>query len=153
MLLGVYGPQVEADREELWSEFFDIKKNWNVPWCVTGEFNVTRFVEEQNRGGTLTPAMLRFSEWFDQENLLDMPPNLACTWTNMRESPSLAKLDRILICPHWVEAFPRCSVQGLPRIIGTGRSSQLITTGATLKTPRASSDETKATPFRLESTD
>ncbi|KAK1310058.1 hypothetical protein QJS10_CPA08g01031 [Acorus calamus] len=137
ILSGVYGPLVDTEREVLWAELSEIKANWNAPWCVMGDFNVTRFVEERNRGGTLSPAMMRFSEWLDQENLLDMPtPNVAFTWSNMREVPTLAKLDRVLICPDWEEAFPRCSVQGLPRITSDHTPLLLISSDASLKTPQ-----------------
>ncbi|KAK1259135.1 hypothetical protein QJS04_geneDACA017953 [Acorus gramineus] len=53
-------------------------------WCVAGDFNVTRFVEDRNRAGMGTSAMDKFSEWIDMEGLLDLPiSNYAYTWSNM----------------------------------------------------------------------
>ncbi|KAK1293019.1 hypothetical protein QJS10_CPB17g00832 [Acorus calamus] len=61
-------------------------------------------------------AMNRFSEWIDEEGLLDLPlANHAYTWSNMRADPTLVRLDRVLICPDWEERFPLCSASGLPR--------------------------------------
>ncbi|KAK1302387.1 hypothetical protein QJS10_CPB12g00586 [Acorus calamus] len=61
--------------------------------------------------------MERFNEWVDQEGLLDLPiANQAYTWSNMRATPSLARLDRIFICPEWEDLLPNVEVSGLPRI-------------------------------------
>ncbi|KAK1292074.1 hypothetical protein QJS10_CPB17g00140 [Acorus calamus] len=117
ILSNVYGPHDEEARERLWEELTDIKSRWNVPWCILGDFNVTRFGGERNRAGVVSSSMEIFSEWIDSEGLLDLPiENHAFTWSNMRDSPSMAKLDRFLICAEWEEMFPRCAVRGLPRI-------------------------------------
>ncbi|KAK1312839.1 hypothetical protein QJS10_CPA07g00752 [Acorus calamus] len=34
-----------------------------------GDFNVTRFVEDQNRAGSITQAMTDFSEWIESEDI------------------------------------------------------------------------------------
>ncbi|KAK1259851.1 hypothetical protein QJS04_geneDACA017941 [Acorus gramineus] len=64
-----------------------------------------------------TSAMDKFSEWIDMEGLLDLPiSNHAYTWSNMQDTPTLAKLDCILLSEDWEDVFPHCAVQGLPRI-------------------------------------
>ncbi|KAK1289728.1 hypothetical protein QJS10_CPB18g00243 [Acorus calamus] len=105
--------------EELWTELSSIKEEWQAPWwwCLTGDFNIICFVDERNRGGPFSNAMMRFSEWVDMEGLLDLPtPNLTYTWSNFRGAPSLAKLDRFLVCSEWEEVFPGCKARGLPRV-------------------------------------
>ncbi|KAK1318217.1 hypothetical protein QJS10_CPB04g01551 [Acorus calamus] len=62
------------------------------------------------------PVMARFNEWLDEEGLIDLPiPNHKFTWSNMREDPAMAKLDRVVVDGEWEERFPCCSVLGLPR--------------------------------------
>ncbi|KAK1277142.1 hypothetical protein QJS04_geneDACA020839 [Acorus gramineus] len=81
MLSGVYGPHDDSEREALWSELSMIRTTWDVPWCVVGDFNVTRFASDRNREAPNTTAMHRFSEWIDNEGLLDLPlSNQAFTW-------------------------------------------------------------------------
>ncbi|KAK1289248.1 hypothetical protein QJS10_CPB18g00706 [Acorus calamus] len=96
----VYEPQTSVERVELWAELSMVRASWNAPWCILGDFNVTRFIEDRNRGDTVKPDMELFSDWIAREGLLDIPiPNLAYTWSNMREVPSMAKLNRFLVCP------------------------------------------------------
>ncbi|KAK1260931.1 hypothetical protein QJS04_geneDACA013389 [Acorus gramineus] len=82
-----------------------------------GDFNVTRFVEERNRPGPMSHGMTSFSNWIEGEGLLDVPiSNHAFTWSNLRESPALARLDRILLSAEWESHFSRCLAEGLPQV-------------------------------------
>ncbi|KAK1283687.1 hypothetical protein QJS10_CPB21g01504 [Acorus calamus] len=64
---------------------------------------------DRNRGGSITVGMEAFSHWIAQEGILDIPlSNLRYTWSNLREVPSLAKLDRVLVTQPaslWVRTF------------------------------------------------
>ncbi|KAK1291915.1 hypothetical protein QJS10_CPB17g00785 [Acorus calamus] len=114
----VYGPHATGERKIMWEELSTVRATWNTPWCILGDFNITRFSEERNADTGVTQDMERFSDWINLEGLLELPlANLAFTWSNMREAPSMAKLDRFLICTEWDEAFPECEVMGLPRSI------------------------------------
>ncbi|KAK1289091.1 hypothetical protein QJS10_CPB18g00678 [Acorus calamus] len=99
----VYGPCEDSSRHVLWEELSQVKAVHGLPWCVLGDFNVTRFVEDRNR--------------IAEEGLVDLPiANQNFTWSNLREVPALARLDRVLIDAEWEEAFPLCRLSGLPRI-------------------------------------
>ncbi|KAK1286245.1 hypothetical protein QJS10_CPB20g00695 [Acorus calamus] len=41
-----------------------------------GDFNITRFVEDQNRAGSITQAMTDFSEWIESEEAKGNPEGL-----------------------------------------------------------------------------
>ncbi|KAK1313371.1 hypothetical protein QJS10_CPA06g01149 [Acorus calamus] len=108
---------------------------WNSPWLVVGDFNVTRFPEDRNRPGQITPGMAGFSSWIDGEGLIDIPTrNQAFTWSNLREIPSLARLDRILLDAEWEAQFPRCEVVALPRVV-SDHVPLLLTGGGESYTP------------------
>ncbi|KAK1276479.1 hypothetical protein QJS04_geneDACA020812 [Acorus gramineus] len=112
----VYGPHEASHREGMWEELSAVRAGWDAPWCILGDFNITRFSEDRNTEVGVLQDMEWFNEWIDQEGQLDLPlANLAFTWSNMRGTPSLAKLDRFLICSDWEEAVPDCGVIGLPR--------------------------------------
>ncbi|KAK1294355.1 hypothetical protein QJS10_CPA16g00524 [Acorus calamus] len=116
ILSNTYGPHESVEREEMWGELSAVREAWEAPWCVLGDFNVTRYPEDRNRVSYMTPDMQRFSEWIAQEGLLDIPiSNLMFTWSNMRDSPSMAKLDRFLVCPDWEDVLPGSSAIGLAR--------------------------------------
>ncbi|KAK1303617.1 hypothetical protein QJS10_CPB11g00821 [Acorus calamus] len=128
VLSGVYGPNADAERESFWQELSGVKAGWNLPWCLMGDFNITRFIEDRNREGVITGHMARFSEWIAAEGLSDISLSNHCyTWSNMRAAPSLARLDRILIDDRWEDNFPSCSLRGLPRV--TSDHSPLLFVG------------------------
>ncbi|KAK1297873.1 hypothetical protein QJS10_CPB14g00976 [Acorus calamus] len=114
----VYGPNDDALRPRLWGELSAVRADCSLPWCVLGDFNVTRFVEDRNRQGSISPAMASFSDWIAQEGLIDIPlANQGFTWSSLRDAPALAKLDRVLVDRTWEEAHPTCDLKGLPRVL------------------------------------
>jgi hypothetical protein len=42
-VVGVYGPNYDCDRRFLGNELAGLLNWWNLPWCIGGDFNVTRF--------------------------------------------------------------------------------------------------------------
>ncbi|KAK1288910.1 hypothetical protein QJS10_CPB19g00866 [Acorus calamus] len=115
---GIYGPQEDGERLLLWEELSAIKARWNVPTALMGDFNIVRRAEERNHHGQTTPAMEIFFDWIEEEGLMDLPiPNHKFTWSNLRDLPSMARLDRVLINDEWEASFPGCHVRGLPRTV------------------------------------
>ena len=43
MFIGVYGPMLNEEKENVWNELGAIRGLWNDPWCVGKDFNVIRF--------------------------------------------------------------------------------------------------------------
>ncbi|KAK1299875.1 hypothetical protein QJS10_CPB13g01130 [Acorus calamus] len=106
----VYGPHDDGPREGLWGELSAVRAVWSLPWLVMGDFNVTHFPEDRNRQGPTDVGMANFSSWINDEGLIDIPPcNVAYTWINLRENPSLAHLDRVLLDAEWEARFPGCA--------------------------------------------
>ena len=73
----IYGPNLDGLRSVLWGELVDVRQHWNVPWCAIGDFNVVRFPSKRLGCMSFSPAMMEFSDWIDQLNLVDLPP---CRW-------------------------------------------------------------------------
>jgi exonuclease III len=44
---GVYGPNDDRDRRELWDELAGLMSWWEIPWLIGGDFNVVRFPSER----------------------------------------------------------------------------------------------------------
>ena len=49
MFTGVYGPVCNRDKEDFLEELGSIKGLWIDPWCVGGDFNMVRYLEERGR--------------------------------------------------------------------------------------------------------
>ena len=49
----VYGPIMGGVREDFWEELGAIRGLWTEPWCIGGDFNVTKFPGESNKGGEI----------------------------------------------------------------------------------------------------
>jgi hypothetical protein len=43
---GVYDPNSHRDRGLIWDELAGLLSWWDLPWCIGGNFNVTRFPSE-----------------------------------------------------------------------------------------------------------
>jgi hypothetical protein len=61
--LQVCGPNFDRDRRLLWDELAGVLSLWDVPWCVGGDFNVTRFPSERLGTASLDSAMMELSEF------------------------------------------------------------------------------------------
>ena len=70
---GVYGPTLRRYREFFWEELGVIRRLWNDPWCIGGDFNMIRFLNECRRGRRVSSSMRRFLEVVDDLDLRDLP--------------------------------------------------------------------------------
>ncbi|RVX11480.1 hypothetical protein CK203_015924 [Vitis vinifera] len=77
------------------------------PWCIGGDFNVTRFPSEHSRGGRLVAAMRRFSKVIDDLALRDLP--LQGDVGGMRRGPMPFRFENM-----WLkeEGFEEREIQG-----------------------------------------
>ena len=53
---GVYDPNDNNVRGQMWDELIGIQQYWDVPWCYIGDFNIVRFPRERLGGSHLTLA-------------------------------------------------------------------------------------------------
>ncbi|KAF5457277.1 hypothetical protein F2P56_021390, partial [Juglans regia] len=71
--VGCYGPNRDCDRRRLWEELAGIHSLWDVPWCMGGDFNITRFPSERSGHCQHSRAMEEFSEFIFDLDLMDLP--------------------------------------------------------------------------------
>ena len=85
-------------RSPSFEELVTFMSNWDIPWCLGGDFNVVRFPFERSTGGRLTSVRIEFSDFIDSCNLID--PALEggrFTWSSHKEVPVLSRIDRFLL--------------------------------------------------------
>ena len=81
-----------------------------------GDFNVTIFPSESNKGGKVTPAMRRFAEVIDDLGVRDMPlQGGPLSWSGGNNGQVMFRIDRFLVSGDWENYFSRVIQSTLPR--------------------------------------
>ncbi|KAL4625272.1 hypothetical protein ACB092_05G013600 [Castanea dentata] len=115
---GVYGPNDNGQRPNLWGELSQVRARWPVAWCLVGDFNIIRFPSERLGCETFSPAMLAFSDFIENNSLVDLPlEGASFTWFRDSGLPSMSRIDRALVSLDWEEHFENVSQRVLPRIL------------------------------------
>ena len=103
---GVYGPNDNIVRGQMWDELVGIQQYWNVPWCCIGDFNIVHFPSEQLGNSRLTPTMEQFSEFIEDLNLIDLPlEGGSYTWSSSLDQPLMSRIDKVLVSHDWEEHY------------------------------------------------
>jgi exonuclease III len=112
---GVYGPSTTILKDDFFGELLDIKPVQNIPWVLCGDFNVTLAPDERNTTSQNWRGMFNFADLINNLDLIDLPLNgRRFTWSNERDDPTMAKLDRFLISTYWNSIMPNLTQRALP---------------------------------------
>jgi hypothetical protein len=115
---GVYGPQSNKERLLKWEELVGLTSWWGSPWCIEGDFNVTRFPSDAQVGSTLLQQCRGSQILYHLLDLMDPPLERGrFTCSNSREIESMTRLDRFLFSPYWEDQFPTITQRRLPRLL------------------------------------
>ncbi|XP_075645334.1 uncharacterized protein LOC142616347 [Castanea sativa] len=114
----VYGPNDNGQRPNLWGELSQVRARWPVAWCLVGDFNIIRYPSERLGCETFSPAMLAFSDFIENNYLVDLPlEGASFTWFRDSGLPSMSRIDRALVSLDWEEHFEYVSQRVLPRVL------------------------------------
>ncbi|XP_077215839.1 uncharacterized protein LOC143850475 [Tasmannia lanceolata] len=116
-LTTIYAHNYYISRRALWSNLETLEPQINLPWLLTGDFNVVRFANERigNTNHHLN-EMEEFNECISNCDLSDLRSNNQ-SWTlhnRSSENRKLAKLDRSLVNDLWLHHFPLPFAEFLP---------------------------------------
>uniref|UniRef100_A0A2N9HVH9 Elongation factor P C-terminal domain-containing protein n=1 Tax=Fagus sylvatica TaxID=28930 RepID=A0A2N9HVH9_FAGSY len=115
---GVYGPNINRERNTMWEELAGVVTWWGVPWVVGGDFNAIRFPSERLGASHFTSSMHAFSDFITSCRLRDLPLEGGLfTWSNNRENAVMSRIDRFLLSEDWDGFFPMILQKRLPRIL------------------------------------
>ncbi|KAL4362963.1 hypothetical protein GQ457_04G017400 [Hibiscus cannabinus] len=104
--LNLYGPAVDAEKGSFFSNISDLLANFNLPWCVCGDFNMFLHIEEKLGGSVNMSLVEMFRNFIQITGLVDLPlKGGTFTWSNLRDPPTLVRLDRFLVSLNFLESF------------------------------------------------
>jgi hypothetical protein len=107
----VYAPADHRDTDSFLTELFSIHIDGNTPWLLIGDFNLTRASSDKNTPNFNSGLANCFNTTIESLALLELPLlDRRCTWSNKRDQPTLAKLDRALINNQFSTTFPNASL-------------------------------------------
>jgi len=72
-LIGVYGPNYDNLRFALFDELKFFMSQWDIRWCLGGDFNVVRSPHKRSSEGWLSSLMLEFSDFINVCGFIDPP--------------------------------------------------------------------------------
>ncbi|KAJ4813587.1 RNA-directed DNA polymerase (reverse transcriptase)-related family protein [Rhynchospora pubera] len=113
-LTAVYGPSTSETRPAFLHSLQAATPVSGTPWLLCGDFNVTISPTERTNSSYGIQDSELFRDTLCNLQLIDLPlSDRNYTWSNMRPSPSMAKLDRILINHSFSTLFPNSCLQSL----------------------------------------
>lgn len=116
IVTGVYGPVGGVNLGVFLDELDGIRRGWDLPWCIGGDFNEVLYLEERNRATRRTQGIDEFCDFVDRNELVNVPISGArFTWCNFQGDPALSKLDKFLVSGEWEDLFSHMCVCALPR--------------------------------------
>ncbi|KAG6625187.1 hypothetical protein CIPAW_16G079100 [Carya illinoinensis] len=111
----VYGPNLDCAGSVLWDELAGLSSIWDFPWCIGGNFNITRFSSEQSGGSSFNSPMVDFSNFIYEQDLLDIPLTAGTyTWSSNREHPTWSRINKFLVSPEWEDITLNSSKRDSP---------------------------------------
>lgn len=88
----------------------------DTPWLVLGDFNLTRFPQNKNNDLFNHREASLFNDAINSLGLIELPLlDRAYTWSNRRDTPTLARLDRAFVNLAWDHKFPNTNLSSLTR--------------------------------------
>lgn len=83
----------------------------DVPWLLVGDYDLTRSANDKNTPSFNSGLGARFNHTIDSLALLELSLlDRSFTWSNKRERPTLACLDRALVNNAFSSTFPNASL-------------------------------------------
>lgn len=114
----VYGPQDEAAKVAFLAELREIRRVRPEPWLLCGDFNMIYRDEDKNNNNLNRRMMGRFRRFLNDGVLKELYLHgRRYTWSNERETPTLARLDRVFCSSDWEEMHSSCSLRCLSSVI------------------------------------
>lgn len=114
----LYASPQQCTRDKLWDYVSRLAHVIHGPWALAGDMNVVTSEAEKTGGAPVDMTKCRkFVECVNAIGLMDLGfTGNSFTWAKGGTSPLQERLDRAICNSEWRLAYPRASVNHLPRI-------------------------------------
>lgn len=114
-LVNVYAPNEVVPRRDFWEELITYKNVLMDPWCLGGDLNEIRLINERVGCHQLDRGIRDLLEFCKSMELLDIPMSgRRYTLTNYQDHAIHSRLDRFLLSHEFLDKF-KVMQWGLPR--------------------------------------
>lgn len=101
-LTAVYGPSRRAERPSFLQHLRSLKPDDDAKWLVLGDFNLIYRARDKNNNHLNLAMMRRFRNTLAHCELHEIRlQNRKYTWSNLRQNPTLVRLDRVFCNVSW----------------------------------------------------
>ncbi|GLT48336.1 hypothetical protein SLA2020_219680 [Shorea laevis] len=113
--VNVYSPCDLANKRQLWEELGNFIRNWKGNWCVGGDFNAVKSINERKGCRTAQAEVSDFASFIKGNNLVDLPLiGRRYTWYQPN-GVTMSHLDRFLFSKEWMVRWEGMKQWGLCR--------------------------------------
>ncbi|XBH72594.1 hypothetical protein VPH35_099847 [Triticum aestivum] len=115
LLSTVYAPCLNSERTRFFEAMSSLNVQDSLQWIVLGDFNMYRFAHEKSQGLISWNVMERFNSWIKDSGLDDIHiDNRLFTWSNKMSSPTLVRLEHVLVNTAWNLSLLHTSISVVP---------------------------------------
>ncbi|CAN6343200.1 unnamed protein product [Urochloa humidicola] len=112
----VYAPADHRDSLAFLEELVVVASQIQGNWVVAGDFNLTRSSDDNSNRAVNHTLATAFNDTIHDLALHDIPLlDRLFTWSNQRDNPTLARLDRVFLNVPMSLTFPNTSLSSLPK--------------------------------------
>ncbi|KAJ9539609.1 hypothetical protein OSB04_026115 [Centaurea solstitialis] len=114
-LVNIYGPNSVSDRKDLWTKLLAVLSNEEIKWCIFGDFNEVRSVDERLNSCCNQGGMDDFNRFIEDGGLVEIPL-IGRRFTRISDDGiKFSKLDRFLSNQSFVSSWKLLGVRALER--------------------------------------
>ncbi|GKV41862.1 hypothetical protein SLEP1_g49342 [Rubroshorea leprosula] len=116
-LLNIYSPCQLMGKRFLWDDLQNLMNSRRGNWCLVGDFNAVRGIEERAGGSGINAEMREFDNFINNAALIDLPLlGRKYTWYNSN-GQYMSRIDRFLLSEDWVSRWGDVKQWGLRRSV------------------------------------
>ncbi|GKV29210.1 hypothetical protein SLEP1_g38156 [Rubroshorea leprosula] len=116
-IVNVYSSCILAGKRALWEELLNLIRSRKGNWCLGGDFNAVRSVEERAGSNGVSKEMVEFNNFIHDARLVDLPlTGRKYTWYNSN-GLYMSRIDRFLLSEEWLMKWNDIRQWGLKRTV------------------------------------
>ncbi|GLU19133.1 hypothetical protein SLE2022_353980 [Rubroshorea leprosula] len=114
-LVNIYSPCDLVAKRSLWENLSNTISSHKGNWCIAGDFNAIRSLQERKGGTSVRREIREFNDFIEMNGLVDLPMiGRKFSWYRPN-GHYMSRLDRFLFSEEWLVKWTDLKQWGLPR--------------------------------------